>query len=170
VRFQVSRFSLLSENKSGLIKSPDCLPVCPFFLSVCVSPTNSFWTDLWMLIKFVRQMMPLKVTWMPHFFNLVASVIPKWRTFKLLRWVLLLNRMVDFYKILYGGDDIEDDLDSILLNLIPPNIPEWRRFEFLRYVRLLKWLVDLDEMLYCGNDIKGDLDHSKLTVCLCVPH
>jgi hypothetical protein len=27
--------------------------------------------------------------------NLVASTIPNWRTFKLLRWVLLLNRLVD---------------------------------------------------------------------------
>jgi hypothetical protein len=41
------------------------------------------------------------------FFNLVFSAIPKWRTFKLLRWVQLLNRLVDLDEILYGGDDTE---------------------------------------------------------------
>jgi hypothetical protein len=35
------------------------------------------------------------------FFNLVASAIPKWWTFKLLRWVLLLHRLVDLDEILY---------------------------------------------------------------------
>jgi hypothetical protein len=40
-------------------------------------------------------------------FNPVASAIPKWRTFKLLRWVQLLNRLVDLDKILYGDDGIE---------------------------------------------------------------
>jgi hypothetical protein len=40
-------------------------------------------------------------------FNPVASTIPKWRTFKLLRCVQLLNRLVDLDEILYGGDDIE---------------------------------------------------------------
>jgi hypothetical protein len=39
--------------------------------------------------------------------NLVASTIPKWRTFKLLRWVQLLNRLVHLDEILYEGDDIE---------------------------------------------------------------
>jgi hypothetical protein len=49
-------------------------------------------------------------------FNPVALTIPKWRTFKLLRWVLLMNRLVDLDEMLYGDDDIEGDLDSILLN------------------------------------------------------
>jgi hypothetical protein len=40
-------------------------------------------------------------------FNPVASTIPKWRTFKLLTWVQLLNRLVDLDEILYGGDGIE---------------------------------------------------------------
>jgi hypothetical protein len=39
--------------------------------------------------------------------NPVVSTIPKWRTFKLLRWAQLLNRLVDLDEILYGGDDIE---------------------------------------------------------------
>jgi hypothetical protein len=43
-------------------------------------------------------------------FNLVASTIPKLRTFKLLRWEQLFNRLVDLDKILYRGDDIEGDV------------------------------------------------------------
>jgi hypothetical protein len=39
--------------------------------------------------------------------NPVASTIPKWRTFKLLWWVQLLNWLVDLDEILYGGDGIE---------------------------------------------------------------
>jgi hypothetical protein len=63
-------------------------------------------------------------------FNPVASTIPKWRTFKLLRWVLVLNLMVNFDEILYD-DDIEDDLDSILINSIASTIPKWRTFRIL---------------------------------------
>jgi hypothetical protein len=40
----------------------------------------------------------------------------KWRKFKLFRWLLLLNRSVDLDEISYEGDDIENDLNSILLN------------------------------------------------------
>jgi hypothetical protein len=40
-------------------------------------------------------------------FNTVVSNIPKWRTFKLLRWVQLLNQSADLDEILYGGDGIE---------------------------------------------------------------
>jgi hypothetical protein len=40
-------------------------------------------------------------------FNSAASNVPKGRTFKLLRWVKLLNRWVNLYEILYGCDDIE---------------------------------------------------------------
>jgi hypothetical protein len=39
--------------------------------------------------------------------NAVASTILKWRTFKLLRWVQLMNRLVDLDYILYWGDGIE---------------------------------------------------------------
>jgi hypothetical protein len=39
-------------------------------------------------------------------FNPVASTIQKWRTFKLMRLVLVLNRLVDLDVILYGDDDI----------------------------------------------------------------
>jgi hypothetical protein len=40
-------------------------------------------------------------------FNVVASTILKWRTFKLLRWVQHLNRLVDFDETMHGGDGIE---------------------------------------------------------------
>jgi hypothetical protein len=39
--------------------------------------------------------------------NTVASTIPQWRTFRLLRWVQLWNRLVDLDEILRGGDGIE---------------------------------------------------------------
>jgi hypothetical protein len=48
-------------------------------------------------------MMILKVTVL----NSVASIISKWRTFEILRWVHLLNRLVVLNKKFYGGDVIE---------------------------------------------------------------
>jgi hypothetical protein len=64
--------------------------------------------------------------------NLVASTIPKWPTFNLLRWVLLLSRLVDLDEILYGGDCIEYYLDYILFNPVSLTIPKWRTFKLLR--------------------------------------
>jgi len=49
-------------------------------------------------------------------FNPIPSTIQKWWTFKLLRWVLLSNRLGDLDEILYEINNIEGDLDSILLN------------------------------------------------------
>jgi hypothetical protein len=60
-------------------------------------------------------------------FNPVASTIPKWCTFKLLRLVLLLKLFVDLDEILYE-DNIEDDLDSILFNPATSIIPKWWTF------------------------------------------
>jgi hypothetical protein len=50
-------------------------------------------------------------------FNPVAPTAPKLRTFKLLRWVQLLNRLVDLDEMLYGGDDIK--ITSMPYFLIP---------------------------------------------------
>jgi hypothetical protein len=36
---------------------------------------------------------------------------------------------VDLDEILFGGDDIEDDLDSILLNTVASTISKWRTFK-----------------------------------------
>jgi hypothetical protein len=58
--------------------------------------------------------------------NPIDSTIPKWWTFKLLRWVQLLNQLVNLNEILYGCDEVEDDLDSIVLTLVASTIPKWR--------------------------------------------
>jgi hypothetical protein len=65
-----------------------------------------------------------------------------------------LNQLVDLDEILYGGDDIEDDFDSILFNAVASTIPKWRAFKLLRWVQLLNQLVDLDEILYGGDGIE----------------
>jgi hypothetical protein len=51
--------------------------------------------------------------------------------------VQLLNRLVDLDEILYGDDDIEDDLDSMLFNPIASTISKWGTFKLLRRVHLL---------------------------------
>jgi hypothetical protein len=66
--------------------------------------------------------------------------------------------LVDLDEILYGGDDVEDDIDSILLTLIASVIPKWRTFNLLRSAQPLNRLVDLDEILYGGDGIEDDLD------------
>jgi hypothetical protein len=78
--------------------------------------------------------------------NLVASTIPKWRTFKLLRWAQLLNRLVYLDEILYVGDGVEYYLDYILFNPVASTIPKWRTFKLLRWVQLLNRLMDFDEV------------------------
>jgi hypothetical protein len=67
--------------------------------------------------------------------------------------------------ILYGDDDTEDDLNSMLFNPIASSISKRQTFKLLRRVQLLNRLVDLDEILYCCNGITGDLDHPKIAVC-----
>jgi hypothetical protein len=79
-------------------------------------------------MKYARQVMSLKVTLAPHFSNPVASTIPKWQRYKLLRWVqrnpLIISELsMDLNDILYGGDGIEDDIHAILYNPAA-----WRRY------------------------------------------
>jgi hypothetical protein len=62
-----------------------------------------------------------------------------------------LNRLVASEEILCGGDDIEDNLDSILLNPIASTISKWRMFKLMRCVQLLNQLVDLDEWVMALN-------------------
>jgi hypothetical protein len=57
-----------------------------------------------------------------------------------------LNRLVDLDEMLYGRDDIEDDLDSILLNTVASTILKWWTFKILRRAQILNRLVDLDEI------------------------
>jgi hypothetical protein len=69
--------------------------------------------------------------------NSVASTIPKWRTFELLRWAQLLNRLVDLGEILYEDNDIEDYTDSIVINPVASTIPKWWTLKLLWWVQLL---------------------------------
>jgi hypothetical protein len=62
--------------------------------------------------------------------------------------------MVDLDDILYGGDDIEENLDFKPLNLVASTISKWRTFTFLSWAQLLNRLVDLDEILYGGDGIE----------------
>jgi hypothetical protein len=61
---------------------------------------------------------------------------------------------VDLDEIFYGGDDVEGDIGSILLNLVASAIPKWRTFKLLMWAQLLNRLVDLDEILYGGDAIE----------------
>jgi hypothetical protein len=47
--------------------------------------------------------------------NPVASTIPTWRTFKLLKWVQILKRVVDLDEIMYVGDDIKKNSSPYVL-------------------------------------------------------
>jgi hypothetical protein len=61
---------------------------------------------------------------------------------------------VDLDEILYGCDDTEDDLDSILFNAVASTILKWRTSKLVRWVQLLNRLVDLDDILYEGDGIE----------------
>jgi hypothetical protein len=37
--------------------------------------------------------------------------------------------------MLYGNDDVQDDIDSILLNLVASNIPKWPTFKLMRWCK-----------------------------------
>jgi hypothetical protein len=41
---------------------------------------------------------------------------------------------VDLVEILYGDDDIEDDLDCMVFNPVASTISKWRTFKLLRSV------------------------------------
>jgi hypothetical protein len=43
---------------------------------------------------------------------------------------------MDLDEILFGGDDVEVDIDSILLNLVAATIPKWQTFNLLRWAQL----------------------------------
>jgi hypothetical protein len=75
-----------------------------------------------------------------------------------------LNCLVDLGEILYGGDGIEGDLDSILLNSVASTTSKWWTFKLLRWAQNLNRLVDLDEILYEDDDIEDDLDFILLNL------
>jgi hypothetical protein len=49
----------------------------------------------------------------------------------------LLNQLVEFHEIQYGGHAIEGDLDAVLFNPVSSTIPKWRTFKLLRWVQNL---------------------------------
>jgi hypothetical protein len=61
---------------------------------------------------------------------------------------------VDLDEILYGGNDFEDNIDSILLNLVASTTPKLQKFNLLRLAQLLNRLMNLDEILYGGDGIE----------------
>jgi hypothetical protein len=60
---------------------------------------------------------------------------------------------VDSDEILCGGDEIEDDLETIFYNAIASTIPKWQTFKLLRWVQVLNRLVDLVQIFFGGDDI-----------------
>jgi hypothetical protein len=73
------------KTKNDLMRSLRCL--C---LSVCGSPINNFRTQLYIFMKFSREVIHWK--WpRRHTFNPVVSTTPKGQTFKLLRWMQILT-------------------------------------------------------------------------------
>jgi hypothetical protein len=64
---------------------------------------------------------------------------------------------VDLDEIVYAGDGIEDDIDSILLNFVALSIKKLRTFKLLWWVQLLNCLVDLDEIYYARVGIEDDI-------------
>jgi hypothetical protein len=64
---------------------------------------------------------------------------------------------VDLDEILYGGDDIEHDLDFIIFNALVFTIPKQRTFKLLRWVQVLNRLVGLDEIVCLGDGIDFSL-------------
>jgi hypothetical protein len=60
---------------------------------------------------------------------------------------------------LHGGDDIEGDLDSILLNPVASTISKWRTFRFLMWAQLSSRLMELDDILYGSDDIEYYIDY-----------
>jgi hypothetical protein len=48
----------------------------------------------------------------------------------------ILSRLVDLDEILCEDDDIEDDLDSILINPVAFTIPKWWMLNFMWWVQI----------------------------------
>jgi hypothetical protein len=55
---------------------------------------------------------------------------------------------VDVDEILYGDDDIIDDLDCILFNPVASTISKWWPLILVSWAQILNRMVDLDEILY----------------------
>jgi hypothetical protein len=77
--------------------------------------------------------------------------------------------MVDLDEILYGGDDIEANLDSITLNPVASTLSKWQTFKLLSWAQFLKCLVDIDQILYGGDGIEYYLAYILNPVASTIP-
>jgi hypothetical protein len=55
---------------------------------------------------------------------------------------------MDLDEILYGGDDTEDDLDSMMFIPKASMFSKWSTFKLVRRLDIFNRFVDLDEILY----------------------
>jgi hypothetical protein len=100
-------FSLLSlKRKVRLMRSPVCVSVC-----LCIPP-NNFLTNCYIFMKFSRED-AIEGDLDAILFNSVTSTIPKWRTFKLLRWMQNLHQSAWEHEILYTDRSSKDEQLSI---------------------------------------------------------
>jgi hypothetical protein len=94
------------KRKVRLMRSPVCLSVC---LSVRLDPPNNFWTNWQIFIKFSREVIAIEDDLDAVLFNPVPSTIPKWQTFKLLRWMQNLHQSTSEHEILYTDGSSKDE-------------------------------------------------------------
>jgi hypothetical protein len=75
---------------------------------------------------------------LPELHTIISRIFNhlKWRNFKLLRWVQILNRLVYVDEILYGDGDIIGDLDSVLRYPVASVIPKWLKFNEMNNVHI----------------------------------
>jgi hypothetical protein len=66
--------------------------------------------------------------------------------------------MVDLDETLYGGEDTEGDLDSILFNAVASTIPKCRTFKLLRLVQTDWWIW----MKFCTDVMALNIVYFKL--------
>jgi hypothetical protein len=64
-------------------------------------------------------------------------------------------------EMLFGGDDIEDDLDPIVFSPLVSTISKWQTFKLLKWALLLDRLGGLDEILYGSDGIEYYLDYIR---------
>jgi hypothetical protein len=75
-------------------------------------------------------------------YRLVECTIRKWRTFKVLSCVQMLNPWFDLVEVEYEGVNIDSDIDSMLFRIVDSTIPKFQSFKLLRCVQLFHRLVN----------------------------
>jgi len=102
-------------------------------------------------MKFSRAFMPLKVTSIHNFYP-VASTIPKWRTFKLLRWMQNLHQSTWDHEILYAdrSSKVKQLLTRqfLLKNKNMNMAGGWKLKIYILFYRDNSWTVALRQMKF----------------------